>query len=84
LKDTVKYSAANPFGVGGMPGMHPMGGFGMPGMPGGGIPFEFNMNDLFGNMFGNPPVGRGGPVRKGRKPAPVIQNINITLEQFYI
>jgi len=68
-----------PPGFPGMPGMS-----GMPGMPGGGIPFEFNMNDLFGNMFGNPPVGQRGPVRKGRKPAPVIQNINITLEQFYI
>jgi len=67
---------------GGMPGMPP----GMPGGPGFSFPFEFNMNDLFGNMFGNPPVGQRGqqPQRKGKKPAPIIQNIGITLEQFYI
>jgi len=64
-------------GMPGMPGMH-----GMP--PGFSFPFEFNMNDLFGNMFGNPPVGQRGQVRKGRKPAPTVQTINITLEQFYI
>jgi DnaJ family protein A protein 2 len=58
---------------------------GMPGMPPGfSFPFEFNMNDLFGNMFGNPPVGQRGQVRKGRKPAPTVQTIGITLEQFYI
>ena len=53
------------------------------GFPQGGFPFEFNMNDLFGNMFGNPPVGRG-PIRKNKKPAPTVQTIPLTLEQFYI
>ena len=72
-------------------GQAPGGGFpfpggmpGMPGMPPGGFPFEFNMNDLFGNMFGNPPVGQRGPVRKQKKPNPTIQTIPITLEQFYL
>jgi DnaJ-class molecular chaperone len=60
----------------GFPGMPP-------GMPSGGFPFEFNMNDLFGNMFGNPPVGRG-PIRKQKKPNPTVQTIPITLEQFYL
>ena len=47
------------------------------------FPFEVNMNDLFGNMFrGGPP--RGGPIRKNKKPAPYIQHIPVTLEQFYI
>jgi DnaJ-class molecular chaperone len=59
---------ANPFQRGGMP-----------------FPFEINLNDLFGGMFGNPPVGpHKGPIRKGKKPAPTIQTINITLEQFYL
>jgi DnaJ family protein A protein 2 len=49
------------------------------------FPFEINLNDLFGGMFGNPPVGPNkGPIRKGKKPAPAIQTINITLEQFYL
>lgn len=49
------------------------------------FPFEINLNDLFGGMFGNPPVGPNrGPVRKGKKPAPTVQSINITLEQFYL
>jgi DnaJ-class molecular chaperone len=49
------------------------------------FPFEINLNDLFGGMFGNPPVGpHKGPIRKGKKPAPSIQTINITLEQFYL
>lgn len=49
------------------------------------FPFEVNLNDLFGNMFGNPPVGpqREG-TKKGRKPAPAVQSIPITLEQFYM
>jgi len=64
------------------------GGFpfpgGFPGAPGG-FPFEFNMNDLFGGMFGNPPVGpQRGPIRKQRKPAPSVQTIPIRLEQFYL
>jgi DnaJ-class molecular chaperone len=58
---------------------------GFPGMPQGGFPFDFNINDLFGNMFGNPPVGpQRGQVRKGKKPAPAVQTIPITLEQFYL
>lgn len=51
----------------------------------GSFPFEFNMNDLFGGMFGNPPVGpQRGPIRRGKKPEPTEQTIPITLEQFYI
>jgi DnaJ-class molecular chaperone len=49
------------------------------------FPFEVNLNDLFGGMFGNPSVGPNkGPIRKNKKPAPAIQTINITLEQFYL
>jgi DnaJ family protein A protein 2 len=58
----------------------------MAGNPFGGafpFPFEMNMNDLFGNMFGGGQP-RGGPIRKNKKPAPSIQHIPITLEQFYI
>lgn len=60
---------------------------GMAGGQGGGFPFPFeiNLNDLFGGMFGNPPVGPNkGPIRKGKKPAPASQTINITLEHFYL
>jgi len=51
--------------------------------PPGFSPFEMNvnLNDLFGNMFGNQ---QRGQVRKGKKPAPSIQTIPITLEQFYL
>lgn len=66
---------------GGMPEGNPFqtAGTGFP------FPFEVNLNDLFGNMFGNPPVGPNkGPIRKGKKPAPAVQTINITLEQFYL
>lgn len=60
------------------------GGF-PPGFGGMSFPFEFNMNDLFGGMFGNPPVGpQRGPLRKGKKPAPSVQTIPVTLEQFYL
>lgn len=49
------------------------------------FPFEINLNDLFGGMFGNPSVGpHKGPIRKGKKPAPTVQTISITLEQFYL
>jgi DnaJ-class molecular chaperone len=49
------------------------------------FPFDFNLNDLFGGMFGNPSVGpQRGPIRKGKKPAPSVQTISITLEQFYL
>jgi DnaJ family protein A protein 2 len=49
------------------------------------FPFEVNLNDLFGGMFGNPPVGpQKEPQRKGKKPAPATQSIAITLEQFYM
>jgi DnaJ-class molecular chaperone len=49
----------------GFPGFH-----GFPGMPQGGFPFEMNLNDLFGNMFGNQTghMGQRG-VRKGKKPS---------------
>ncbi len=59
---------------------------GFPGAGGGfPFPFEVNLNDLFGNMFGGGPGPRNqGQVRKGKKPAPVTQSINITLEQFYL
>ena len=40
------------------------------------FPFEININDLFGNMFNQ--------TKKGKKPAPTIQTINISLEQFYL
>jgi DnaJ homolog subfamily A member 2 len=49
------------------------------------FPFEINLNDFFGGMFGNNPIGPNkGPIRKGKKPAPSIQTIYITLEQFYL
>lgn len=49
------------------------------------FPFEVNLNDLFGNMFGNPSVGpqREG-VKKGKKPTPAVQTKPISLEQFYM
>jgi molecular chaperone DnaJ len=87
LTDENKRRMYDDFGVidgengGGMP--QNMGGF----QSGGGFPFPFeiNLNDLFGGMFGNQPVGPNrGPIRKGKKPAPAIQTINITLEQFYL
>jgi len=58
------------------------GGFPFPGGMPGGMPFEFNVNDLFGNMF----QGQRNPhtMRKGRKPPPIQQNIAITLQQFYL
>ena len=57
---------------------------GFPGFPQGGFPFEMNLNDLFGNMFGNQgQMGQRG-VRKGKKPAPTIQTILLTLSQFYV
>jgi len=62
---------------GGIPGGIPPGAFA--------FPFEVNLNDLFGGMFGNPPVGpQKEPQRKGKKPAPATQSIAITLEQFYM
>ena len=63
----------------GFPGGFP-GGFpaGFPGNP-----FEFNMHDLFGNMFNGNGNNRN-TVRKGRKPPPIMQSIGITLEQFYL
>ena len=64
-----------PEGFNGMP----QGGQGFP------FPFEINLNNLFGGMFGNPPVGPNkGPIRKGKKPPPTVQTIGITLEQFYL
>jgi DnaJ family protein A protein 2 len=53
--------------------------------PGFAFPFDMNLNDLFGGMFGNSPMGPNrGPVRKGRKDAPAVQQIPVTLEQFYL
>lgn len=85
LTDEKKRKMYDEFGVvdgenGGTPnGMQFNGQGGFP------FPFEINLNDLFGGMFGNPPVGPNkGPVRKGKKPAPSIQTINITLEKFYL
>ncbi len=70
----------------GSPNGFPFNMGGMGGMPGGfPFPFDVNINDLFGNMFGG--VGSGtqkGPVRKGKKPAPVTQTYNVSLEQFYL
>lgn len=84
LTDERKRKTYDDFGiVEGENGSMPEGG-GMP-FQGGIFPFEINLNDLFGSMFGNPPVGPNkGPIRKGKKPAPAVQTINITLEQFYL
>ena len=69
----------------GMTDEHAMESGGFPGGFPGSFPFEFNMNDLFGGMFGNQPVGpQRGPLRKGKKPAPAVQTIPVTLEQFYL
>lgn len=46
-----------------------------------GFPFEINMNDLFGNMFQQNMFNQ---VKKNKKPAPTVQSIHITLEQFYL
>lgn len=85
LTDDNKRRMYDEFGV---TGDEPGGGMpqGTGGMPGGfPFPFEVNLNDLFGGMFGNPPVGvQRGPIRKGKKPAPAFQTINATLEQFYL
>ena len=71
-----------PEGFNGMAFPGSMQGQGQGGFP---FPFEINLNDLFGGMFGNPPVGPNkGPIRKSKKPAPAVQTINITLEQFYL
>lgn len=49
------------------------------------FPFEVNLNDFFGNMFGGGMPGmQRGPIRKNKKPNPSVQMIPITLEQFYI
>jgi molecular chaperone DnaJ len=86
LTDEKKRKMYDEFGV--IDGENGQGPSGMPfqnnnsGFP---FPFEINLNDLFGGMFGNPPVGPNkGPIRKGKKPAPAIQTINVTLEQFYL
>jgi len=54
--------------------------------PGGfGFPFDINMNDLFGNMFGNSNKGgANGGTRKGKKPSPAVQTVGVSLEQFYL
>jgi molecular chaperone DnaJ len=84
LTDENKRRMYDEFGViegenGGGPTNGPQGHGGFP------FPFEINLNNLFGNMFGNPPVGPNkGPIRKGKKPPAAVQTINITLEQFYL
>lgn len=86
LTDENKRRMYDEFGV--IDGENSGGGNGMPFQGGGGgfpFPFEINLNDLFGGMFGNPSVGpQRSQIRKGKKPAPTIQTIGITLEQFYL
>jgi DnaJ-class molecular chaperone len=58
-----------------------------PNSHGGPFPFPFNVNmaDLFGGMFGTGGGGpQNGPIRKNKKPAPYTPQIPITLEQFYL
>jgi len=85
LSDEKKRHMYDSFGVtDDQPDMSP-GMQGMQGMPAGfSFPFEVNLNDLFGGMFGNPPMNQKEPQRKGKKPAPAVQSIMITLEQFYM
>uniref|UniRef100_A0A6C0KM37 J domain-containing protein n=1 Tax=viral metagenome TaxID=1070528 RepID=A0A6C0KM37_9ZZZZ len=88
LTDEKKRKMYDEFGViEGENGNVPNGMSGFPGAgpgPGFSFPFDININDLFGGMFGNPPMGPSRPpVRKGRKPPPTSQTIGITLEQFY-
>lgn len=66
-------------GGGGMPGMPPGMPFGFPGMPPG-MPFSFpiNIESLFGGM-GQRPQGQKRP----GKPAPKVQEIPISLYDFY-
>ena len=77
-------------GEGGANGVNGPNGFMNPFQGGFPFPFEVNINDLFGGMFGNqmgPQMGQmgpKGPLRKGKKPPPIIQNVGITLEQFYL
>ena len=52
------------------------------GVPPGGFSFEVNIDDLFGNMFGG--SSQKGGKKKERKPAPAVQMIGISLEQFYM
>jgi len=85
LTDDNKRRMYDEFGV--IDGENGANGGGNPFQGGGGFgfPFEFNLNNLFGGMFGNPPVGPNrGQMRKGRKPTPTTQTIGITLEQFYL
>jgi DnaJ family protein A protein 2 len=88
LTDDKKRKLYDDFGVigdenGGGPQVNNNMPFGM----GGGFPFPFevNINDFFGNMFGgNQQPGQKGPIRKGKKPPPVSQTYNVSLEQFYL
>ena len=52
------------------------------GFPGGGMPFHFDMGNLFGNMFGQ---GQGPPQpkRKAQKGPPKVHEISLSLEDFY-
>jgi DnaJ-class molecular chaperone len=88
LTDEKKRKMYDDFGVigdenGGAPGGGPGMAGGMP-FPGGfPFPFEVNINDLFGNMFGGGQAAKAG-VRKGKKPPPITQQYNISLERFYL
>jgi DnaJ family protein A protein 2 len=70
---------------GGVEGAHAFHGMG--GMGGGNgsfqFPFDINMNDLFGGMFGGGGQNRGNN-RKGKKPQPTVQTVGISLENFYM
>lgn len=89
LTDEKKRKMYDDFGViGDENGGGSHAGQGMPfGMGTGGFPFPFevNINDLFGNMFGGGNGGgQKGQVRKGKKPPPITQTYNVSLEQFYL
>ena len=89
LTNDTKRRAYDEFGIieGENPPGFPTQGFSQGFSQGFQFPFEININDLFGGMFHGqkgPQVGPQVGQRKVRKPAPTIQNINITLEQFYL
>jgi DnaJ homolog subfamily A member 2 len=59
----------------------PQGGMPFPGGMHGGMPFHFDMGNLFGNMFGQ---GQGQPPkRKAQKGPPKVHEISLSLEDFY-
>jgi DnaJ-class molecular chaperone len=87
LTDEKKRQMYDDFGI--IDGENGGGGQGGGGQPFHGFPFPFevNINDLFGGMFGNSQFGGGnnrGPIRKGKKPPPTTQTISLSLEYFYL